>query len=274
MRPGGEWPAGLVTEMTPSTMAFPLEISREGAVVPAAIGFAFGAESEQASAQGSRMLHPKEVERWAAFKYPRRQNSFRLGRFAAKAALGVCFPDVAAESIEIANGVLGQPWIKAAAGVDAEFSLAHCEGAAAAVACAAGHPMGLDLEAIDPERAVVARDSLTADELALAGGLGLREEAAVFIGWSLREALGKVLRCGLAAPLGLLAAESIVADDDADAYRARFRNFPQYHGTAWLLGGYVLAIVLPRPGRLRFPALATARQRCAAATGRPIVDQL
>jgi 4'-phosphopantetheinyl transferase len=251
--------------MLPATMAFPLEIVREDAGVPAAIGFAFGVESEEATAEERRLLHPRELERLAAFKYPRRRSSFRLGRLAAKAALGECFPLFPGESIEIANGVLGQPWIKAAAGVDAELSLAHCEGAAAAVACVAGHPIGLDLELIDPERAVVARDSLTDAERTRLGGLGLREEAAAMVGWSLREALGKVLRCGLAAPLAVLAAETIAAEEGADGYVARFRNFPQYHGTAWLLGGYVLAIVLPRPSRLRFPALAVARQRCAVA---------
>jgi phosphopantetheinyl transferase len=259
--------AGLGPEMMPAMMAFPLEIVREGVGVPAAIGLAFGAESEAATAEDRRLLPPGEFARLTAFKYPRRRSSFLLGRLAAKAAIAECFPMVPAGSIEIANGVLGQPWIKTAAGVDAEISLAHCEGAAAAVACAAGHPIGVDLEWIDPERAVVARDSLTAAELALAGGLGLREEAAAFVGWSLREALGKVLRCGLAAPLDVLAAETIAADDEVGGYVARFRNFPQYHGTAWLLDGYVLAIVLPRPGLIRFPALAAARQRCAGAKG-------
>lgn len=244
-------------------LGFPLDVRRDEGPVTAAIGFAFGSNYEASRTQRSSFLHRHEEKRWSEFKHDRRQRSYLLGRQAAKGAFTVCFPATAAGEIDITNGVLGQPWLQAPPGLAAEFSLAHTDDAGAAVVCQPGHPMGIDVERMDPERANVARSCLLPEESAAAAGLALSETSAALVLWGMREALAKVLRCGLTLPLPLLATENITGG--VDSIRAEFRNFRQYRAESWLMGDYVLSLALPRKSRLRFDAVNAVRPLFAAA---------
>jgi len=183
-------------------------------------------------------------------RFPRRQRSFLLGRRAAKEALSVCFPNRLPSEIEVVNGAFNQPFVRSAAPISAEISLAHSHDAAVALVCPAGHPAGVDVEFVDPERSEVAGSCFTPSEAPVIQRLGLSTSAANFLLWSVKEALGKTLRCGLAVPFATLAVESVTESDGV--YESLFINFPPFKARSWMLGDYVLSIVLPKKTSMAF----------------------
>lgn len=195
-------------------------------------------------------LHPNEENRWRDFRFPLRQRSYLLGRRAAKAALGACFPHSPPTEIEISNGVFNQPFIKGEPQVSAEISLAHSRDAAVAFVCPAGHPAGVDIELIDGEMASVAQSCFTPLEHPILDSFSLPESATCFLLWSIKEALGKALRCGLAMPFENLAVESMEVRDGG--YRSLFTNYPPFMAHSWILGDHVLSLVLPKRTSLSF----------------------
>lgn len=232
------------------TLAVALTLGRDGRLLPASLGFSFGSGYESAQRAAVSFLHPREFGRWSGLKFPIRSRSYLLGRRAAKAALAVCFPDFSPTDIEVASGVFGQPHIGAGSPVTAEISLAHAHDAAVALVCPAGHPAGVDLEVIDPARVSVVRNSCTPPELDAVQRLGLPEAAAGFLLWTVREALGKALRCGLAVPFENLAVESVNRREGR--YEALFAHFPPFKAHSWVLGDHILSIVLPKKTTLDF----------------------
>lgn len=250
------------------TLAVALTLGRDGRLLPASLGFSFGSGYESAQRAAVSFLHPREFGRWSGLKFPIRSRSYLLGRRAAKAALAVCFPDFSPTDIEVASGVFSQPYIGAGSPVTAEISLAHAHDAAVALVCPAGHPAGVDLEVIDPARVSVVRNSCTPPELDAVQRLGLPEAAASFLLWTVREALGKALRCGLAVPFENLAVESVNGREGR--YEAHFAHFPPFKAHSWVLGDHILSIVLPKKTTLDFepsPELASLMRAPPASSG-------
>jgi 4'-phosphopantetheinyl transferase len=232
------------------------------------LAFSFGSGYEAGQQAAASFLHPREFERWSGLKFPIRRRSYLLGRRAAKAALEVCFPNFSPKIIEVASGVFNQPYIGAGSPVTAEVSLTHTRHAAAAFVCPAGYPTGVDLELIDPERAFVVRSSCTPSEFEVVQSLGLSEAAASFLLWSIREALGKALRCGLAVAFENLAVESLELREGR--YESHFAHFPPFKAHSWFLGDHVLSIVLPKKTTLDFepsPELASLLRAPPASAG-------
>src|SRR3982074_420664 len=62
--------------------------------------------------------------------------------------------------------------------------------------------------------------------------------------WTAKEALSKVLKCGMMCPFSLL--ETVALGQDASGYVGYFRNFGQYKFHAWVLQNHVITIVLPK----------------------------
>lgn len=232
------------------TLAFPLALGREGRALQASLGFAFGSGYDSARKSAGLFLHPNEESRWNELKFPLRQKSYLLGRRAAKAALAVCYPFSPATEIEICNGVFNQPFLSASAPVSAELSLAHAPDAAVALVCPEGHPSGVDLELVSAERASAASACFAPQEAPILASLSLPESTATFLLWSVKEALGKALRCGLAVPFDVLAIKSVEARDGA--YESHFEHFPPFRALSWTLGDHILSIVIPKRTTLAF----------------------
>ena len=62
--------------------------------------------------------------------------------------------------------------------------------------------------------------------------------------WTAKEALSKILRCGMTCPFELLAVKELNAD--CGIFGGQFENFAQYKFQTWVMGETVLSIVLPR----------------------------
>lgn len=194
-----------------------------------------------------------------SFPAPRRRQTFRLGRIAAKAAVQAWLGDDIARFPEILPGVFQQPVVIGSHHRPVDVSIAHVDDRAVAVAHAAGHPLGIDLERLQPESLDALRHALSPAEWTWARDAGENTVAVATVLWGAKEALGKVLRCGFTAPIEVLAVDTLAATPP-DAWTGTFHNFPQYRFHAWRVAGHVLTLVLPRntafedapdPGRWR-----------------------
>jgi 4'-phosphopantetheinyl transferase len=117
------------------------------------------------------------------------------------------------------------------------------------VAFPAGHPMGIDLEAIDAQRLETLRSQMSKFELAWAETAEGGEAQNCTLVWTAKEALSKVLKCGLMSPmevLGLCDLEPV----GKGRWEGHYQNFPQYKCLAWATESSVLAITLPKNSTL------------------------
>ncbi len=232
-------------------MVYPLQLQREGRALAGFIAFSEAGIYDQMAGRLDTLLHPHEQQMLAAMSSEARRKSFILGRHTAKAALAALQPGEAPRAMDIAWGVFGQPLIRHGSAPPPELSIAHTDDAAVAVVCEAGHPIGVDLETIAPPREIREADVCASGERDLLRQAGLPDPADLLLGWTIKEALAKVLRCGLMTPLAILQLESLEPRNHG-ALVAVFRNFPQYRAVAWRLPGRLLAIALPRRTEVGF----------------------
>ena len=188
-----------------------------------------------------KILSETEREYLRTIQGPSRRESFLMGRLAAKRALnsatGHCFSDVS-----VVPGVFRQPIVYYGKEPGNHgVSISHTSKRALAIAFQNSHPMAIDIEEVDSERASEIKGVLSRKE-----GLLIQPfqeiESAFFI-WGAKEGLSKVLKCGLTTPLEILEVQSI--ERYSNGYQMFYKNFPQYRALAWLMAGQMVTITLP-----------------------------
>ncbi len=172
--------------------------------------------------QPDSILHPDEHRE---FKSQKRQQEYVRGRYAAKRALGGDFA--------VLSGVFQQPYV---VGTNLGVSISHSGKWAAALAFPESHPMAIDIERIDPKRHKAIESQMTDRELAMIAEV----ENGHFVFWTAKEALSKVLRCGL------MTSFKILEIDTAGSNEATFKHFPQYKAHSFFKEDLVCTIVLPK----------------------------
>lgn len=146
--------------------------------------------------------------------------------------------------LEIAAGIFLQPVIRPGLAEPAGVSITHSATVACAIAYSELHPMAIDVEEIDPARNEVMRTQILPGELSLAAAAWDSPSNHCAIIWTAKEALSKVLRCGMTCPYELLAVKDLTVGDAC--FSGGFENFAQYKFQAWIAGQTVMTIVLPR----------------------------
>ncbi len=217
------------------------------------VAIATSAAAPSIEASADAWLSAAEAQRIAR-AVTKRRREYILGRYAAKTALAVWHNTPSLATYTIATGAFDQP--VAASASQADVTLAHTADAAIAIAHERGHPMGVDLETIAPERADVVRTQVGVKELPSAQASRYNEVTQLFLLWSAKEALSKALRCGLTCPFEVLAATDVAINEDG-LCTGTFVNFAQYQFVAWLVGSRTLALVCSRNAQLTtaLPAL-------------------
>ena len=195
------------------------------------------------------ILHPREIARLDGMRFERRRTSYLLGRVAAKRALAAYAGLDDPALIEVASGVFGQPVVKVASGSFCDVSIAHSGGAGIAAAFATEHPLGIDLEPCRDSSAQVMRSYLTPAELDTVARSGWEGAAGPTALWCAREALSKVLRCGLTTAPEILAVAAFDTQGETVA-TASFKNIMQYKCHLWRRSRFVFAVAMP--GRSEF----------------------
>ena len=193
-------------------------------------------------------LSPAEVARYAGFPADRRRFSFLSGRMAAKAAIGRIHSSARATEIEIGEGVFGQPIVRGGGIAGCQVTISHTDGMGGAIAFPEEHPMGLDLESVRPESDLTIESQMSSREMALLRGLPFDPSTNRALGWSMKESLSKVLKCGLMSPFSIFEVQAI--DAKGPVLISTFVNFAQYQVLSVSFGRAVLSIALPKKTNL------------------------
>lgn len=192
------------------------------------------------------ILSEEERQVFAKLRFDTRRKSLVMGRYAAKNA--VCLlSNQKPEEIHIGYGVFNNPLIDSFCGQGRlETSITHTSDIGAGLAFPASHPMGIDIERIDPAKAALIESELTSQEIVLLkGGYAPYEYAAMLTAaWTMKESLSKVFRTGLMTPLRVYEISSL--EWDGSCLVAHFRNFGQYKAITFSLGDHICSLACPK----------------------------
>jgi 4'-phosphopantetheinyl transferase len=197
------------------------------------------------SPKSGAFLHTSELSYFASLKAEKRKRDYLLGRYAAKYALAGINQTIAASQIDIRPGVFNQPVVMHTGGVQLSICITHSGRISAALAFPAGHPIGIDIEVIEPGHIEVLKGQVATDELPPATEATTLEERYSRV-WTIKEALSKVLGCGLTVPFSVFRLSENTAWEDG-VFTGGFQNFHQYRFYSIATEDFAFAIV--HPGR-------------------------
>ncbi|MBW4080574.1 4'-phosphopantetheinyl transferase superfamily protein [Paenibacillus sp. S150] len=182
-------------------------------------------------------LSKAEKDQYYSFKYPRRRNSYILGKLAAKMAVAGEHDDLA--GIQVDHGILCQPIV---AGRTRGITITHCDDLGAAIDYDPRLLLGVDMELVDEKAMDALRRITSKEEEGLIHGLG-PEPAFLTLLWTAKEAMSKVIQTGFTVPTELFEIKSCVRGEQGVI--SQFTNFPQFKALSILREKYVFTVVLP-----------------------------
>jgi len=242
-------PASVLDELTGAWRVIPITACSQAATWRPVL--ALGPTSPPSlEAAAPAFCSPRELARFRTFAVDRGRHAFLQGRLAAKTAVRAMLGrlDPAARfdprRVEVENDLLGRPLVHGAPGLG--VSLSHCRDAAAAVAFPLDLPLGLDLERVRPQNVLALADRFAPEELAMACCAtppGVHAALPLTLLWCLKEALGKLLGCGLATSPEALAIAWLGPASNGVA--ASYAHAAGYQGLATVSASRILALAAP-----------------------------
>ena len=224
-------------------LLLPVTLVRNGFAEAAMLSFVSHAAYPELSRRVGDILRGDEASYYATLTEERRKKDFLTGRASAKKALAALLDQVCEQDIEIKRGVFLQPVVALSGNDPLAVSISHGGRISAAISYPAGHPCGLDLEMISSNDFHVMQSAISVEELPHPKA-GVTEAQRYTRAWSVKEALSKILCCGLTVPFPLLNIGSETAWD-GEIWRGRFCNFPQYVFLSLATEGMVFSMVHP-----------------------------
>jgi 4'-phosphopantetheinyl transferase len=184
-----------------------------------------------------------EQKRYEAFSSPARKIGFLNGRLSAKSALANLVPTAALSDIEIYNGVMEQPLIRAAQYHGFQVGISHTGAVAMAVAYPEAHPVAVDIERVRLSATNAVASHLSESEVALLADLNMACGHTLF--WSVRESVSKMLKTGMMAnPLFYQIKD--VQPLFTDVFDVSFVHLFQYKAVCFVVDDYVVSVCFPK----------------------------
>ncbi|ASK28892.1 4'-phosphopantetheinyl transferase [Chryseobacterium sp. T16E-39] len=199
-------------------------------------------------------LHEKELNFFDTLKLNKVQHSYLLGRYAAKMALSAFMNDVIITDARIESGIFQQPVLYLAEAGNVQLSISHTTEMGIAVVFPEGHPMGVDVEAINAEQIDTIKGIITSSEKHKLHLIDTDASKSLTILWTIKEALSKVLKTGLMTPFHLYEIDQI--ECKGEIVVCSFINFPQYQSISWISKGHAWSVVLPKKSILDTSVIA------------------
>jgi len=222
---------------------YSLDFRREEKRFRGALVLVFDDRAFSVNELAGEILGPIEAAYFATLRFAPRQRSYLLGRYAAKLGLSKVLPELDLRAIEITRGVFEQPVVQGRAGFSVTIS--HTGSLAGALAYPAGHPVGIDIEVIDPARYETILTQLSEPEKRLIETSTTDRYQIATALWTAKEALSKVLTTGLMSPIQVYSLAEFQRLD-AGSWEGLFQNFAQYKAKVWIGSSYVFAMVFPK----------------------------
>jgi len=170
-----------------------------------------------------------------------------IGRIAGKYAVSSYLAEPDLCKIHIDFGVFGQPIVKHSAIDKPDISLTHSDDMAIALAYPEGHQIGIDLEKMSNDNTKIDAISsqLTSSELMLINKNNLADYKIFIIVWTMKEALSKVLKCGLTTPFKIFELSELISNNGY--FISSFKFFEQYKSYSYIINSdFAFSIVLPK----------------------------
>jgi 4'-phosphopantetheinyl transferase len=136
----------------------------------------------------------------AGFRFPKRRNDWRLGRWTAKQAICVyqADKDPVLASLEIRAAEDGAPEaFRNGTHGEVSISISHSNGNGFCVVGPPGFSVGCDMEKIEPREVQFFQDYFTPDEIALLQNSPEERSLVAYLIWCAKESALKALREGL-----------------------------------------------------------------------------
>lgn len=190
-------------------------------------------------------FHPLEWRRINRLTGEKRKMEYILGRGACKLALSILLQHSNVADLIIESGVFGQPVLNFFSDQHPELSISHTDGLAAALVADRGCPIAIDVEKLNGRSVDHLSYGITESDLQQFSQIQFSIDHIYLRAWTIKEALSKVLRCGITAPFSLFDIQSIIFLDQ-HTLQCRYKNFPQYNCYSWKIDDYLLAMVTPR----------------------------
>lgn len=209
--------------------------------------------SLEALEQGaSSFLGLREMKYLSGLRFEARRRTYLLGRYCAKEAIAAYLGRSDRRSVEIIPGVFQQPVVVGADTKNVQVSISHGPDFAVAIAFDEAHPMGVDMEAIDPRRLATMESQMTSGERAMLAGMSGGSETVTTLAWTAKEALSKVLRTGMTTAMSAYELESFkwVNEERRDCLTGSFSQFRQYKVLGCHGGSLAFSMVLPARSEL------------------------
>jgi 4'-phosphopantetheinyl transferase len=225
-----------------------ITLTREERVYAATLAWATGDDYPALRDRCETFLHPRELDYFLTLPTERRRRSYLLGRHAAKQALTARAGMDDSTGIEIVAGVFQQPIVRPGLPEPIGITITHSGRLACAVAFPEQHPMAIDVEDEDPDRTATMASQILPEEFDRARAAWQPGAPHAMRIWTAKEALSKVLRCGLTVPFPLLAVTNLVQAQGSVG--GEFEHFRQYRFETWQIGPTVMTLVVPRLSRM------------------------
>ena len=190
------------------------------------------------------VLHSEEKAYYEALKIDRRKASYLLGRIAAKQAVLELVNNKTIDSFSIGFGVFYFPVVKYLQNENIQVSITHCDTIGIALAYPEEHPLGIDVEKINPKNTETMRSLIVDREYDLISLHFLEISIGSTLIWTIKEALSKVLKTGLTIDFKILEIETL--ENIGSTYVSTFKYFSQYKAVSKKIGSHVCSVVLPK----------------------------
>ncbi|QDH19811.1 4'-phosphopantetheinyl transferase family protein [Saccharibacillus brassicae] len=188
-------------------------------------------------------LQEEELSYYAGLQVEKRRKSFLLGRLCAKKAIQSYSDIENLKRILIRRGIFQQPIVVATLCSNVQVSITHSNDIGAAIAFSEGCSMGIDIEKISEESEVI-ESVLTQKERNLIQTLSMNSTAALYLMWTAKEALSKILKTGFTTPPQVFEIEKIHLHSSYAS--SEYTNFSQFKATSFQAGDYIVSIVHPK----------------------------
>ena len=194
-------------------------------------------------------LHKSEKEVLAGYEFEKRKLSYALGRVSTKIALQEVLR-VDTDKCWVEKGVFKQPILYTTdSKLKLQCSLSHSENMGVAIVFPEAHPLAVDIEKIDLSKIDAINSKLVDSEKELCFKYSHYPIHTIL--WTLKEALSKVIKCGLTVPFDLLEIDNI--EKTALGFVSTYKNFFQYKASSFILeDNFAVSVVYPKHTEIDF----------------------
>jgi 4'-phosphopantetheinyl transferase len=189
-------------------------------------------------------LSPSEYAYYQNLRFDKRKHSYLLGRIAAKeAVMALSDKKLNYKNFFVDFGVFQFPVVKNTA-QNIQVSISHCDDYGVSLAFPEDHPLGIDMEKIDHDKAHIIDTTLTSHEKKCikANFVDVAEGNTVF--WTIKESLSKIIKTGFTTDPEVFEIKSI--KKSGNQFICDFKNFYQYKSVSYTANNYACTVVLPK----------------------------